>query len=188
MDAANAVKSRVTLRDALGGLQAGMLGALVMIGWLMLCSVSLRRSVWVVPNLFATAFYGPAAYQNHFLRSSWPGLALMVALYAGGGLMWGVLYGALWQADRKPPFLPLIGAITGLLVYVLFFGLIWKHVDSLIPLYAPDRQLQIGHVLWGLLLARAPLYSRRIAAAATEAAVESAPQETAEVRSGEVIR
>jgi hypothetical protein len=187
MDAANAEKSRVTLRDALAGLQAGVLGALLMIGWLMLCSVSMRRSIWIVPNLFATIFYGPGAYQNQFLRSSWPGIALMLAIYGVGGLVWGVLCGVLRQAERRPPFLPLFGAIAGLLVYYIFFDLIWRHADPLIPLYAPDRQLQVAHVLWGIVLARAPLYSRRIAAVTTGVTVEPALQEAAEVRSGDII-
>jgi hypothetical protein len=188
MAGANAERSRVTLRDALAGLQAGMLGALVMIGWLMLCSISMRRSIWVVPNLFATTFYGPGAYQNQFLRSSWPGVALMLAIYGGGGVVWGLMCGVLRHADRKPPFLPLFGAIAGLAVYYIFFDLVWKHMDPLIPLYAPDRQLQIGHVLWGLMLTRAPLYSRRIAAVTMGVAIEPPLQEAAEeVRSGEVI-
>jgi hypothetical protein len=188
MDAAIAGKGRITLRHALAGLQAGMLGALVMLGWLMLSSIALRRSIWVLPNLFATAFYGPAAYQNHFLRSSWPGLALILTIYATGGIVWGILYGALRPTDRRPPFLPLLGAVTGLLVYFIFFGLIWKRLDPLIPLYSPDRQMQIAHVLWGLMLARTHLYSRRIAAATSGVTVEPAPQEPAEVRSGEVMR
>src|SRR5438046_1685631 len=56
MFAANEGRSHVGLRHALAGLQAGMLGALVMLACLMAGSLLGRRSVWVVPNLFATTF------------------------------------------------------------------------------------------------------------------------------------
>jgi hypothetical protein len=185
MDAANAGKSRLTLRDALAGLQAGMLGTLLMIAWLMLCAVSAGFSIWIMPNLFATALYGPAAYQDRFFHSSLPGIALLLAIYGTGGIVWGVLCGAVLKG-RRPPYFALTGAITGLLVYYCFFELIWQYADPLIPLYAPMRQVQIGHVLWGMMLARAPLYSRRIAEANTESTVVAA-QEAEEVKSGEVI-
>jgi hypothetical protein len=193
MDAGNAEKSRLALPDALAGLQAGMLGVFLMIAWLMLCAVSAGYSIWVIPNLFATALYGPVAYQDRFFHSSLPGIALLLAIYGTGGIVWGVLCGAVLKKDgRRPPYFALTGAITGLLVYYCFFELIWQYADPLIPLYAPTRQLQIGHVLWGMMLARAPLYSRRIAEATTERTEvvltpEVPAQETEEVKSGEVI-
>jgi hypothetical protein len=184
MDAASAEKSHLTLRDALAGLHAGVLGTLLMIAWLMLSSASAGYSVWIVPNLFATAIYGPAVYQNHFLRASWPGIALILAIYGAGGMVWGTLCGAFLKSARRPRFFALTSAIVGLIVYYCF-NLIWKYAAPLIPLYAPARALEVGHVLWGMALARAPLYSQRIADAVTG---QPAPHhEEAEVRSGEVI-
>ena len=184
MDAAAAEKSRLTLRDALAGLHAGTLGALLMIAWLMLCSVSAGYTVWIVPNLFATAIYGPAVYQNHFLRASWPGIALILAIYGGGGIVWGTFCGAFLKSGHRPRFFALTGAIVGLIVYYCF-NLVWRYAAPLIPLYAPVRPLQVGHILWGMALARSPLYSRRIREADTEQ--PSPRQDEAEVRSGQVI-
>lgn len=129
-----------------------------MILWLMMGSVLNRRSAWLVPNLFGSTFYGPDAYRNYFLNASVPGLALIVAIYAVGGILWGTV----WR-EQRPPLLGLFGAIIGLFTYWLFFGFIWKHLNPLLTLYAPDRQLQVAHVIWGWTLARSPKYAARMA-------------------------
>jgi hypothetical protein len=190
MFAANESRSRPGLRHALAGIQAGVLGALAMLGCLMAGSLWDNRSIWVVPNLFATTFFGSGAYRNQFVWTSWVGLALVLAVYGVLGMVWGLI----WRDERKR-WLPLYGVAAGLLVYLVFYDFLWKHVNPLVTLYAPDRQLQLGHVLWGLALARSPRYSRRIAASVApredvQAAVEETAQELdgGEVRSGEVIR
>jgi hypothetical protein len=169
MFAANASRSRLGVRHALAGLHAGILGALVMLGCLMLGSMLDRRSVWLVPNLFATTFFGGNAYANEYAHGSWAGVALILAIYGAFGAIWGCL----WR-DQRRPGLALYGGILGLAVYFLFFDLVWKHVNPLITLYAPDRQLELGHVLWGMILARSPRYSREI----TERLMEHQAQET----------
>ena len=182
MHAAN--ERKVPLRHALAGLQAGVLGALVLFACVMVGSLWDGRSIWVVPNLFATTFFGSDAYLNQLLRTSWTGIALIVAVYGALGALWG----SVWQ-DRRIPWLGVYGAGTGLCIYFLFYGILWRHVNPLVTLYAPDRQLQLGHVLWGIILARSPLYSRRIADSVLN---KPAPvvQEPAvqEISSGEVIR
>ncbi len=154
-----------------------MLGALYMSVWLMLGSRLARRSIWNIPNLFATTFYGPIAYRDQYFRGSWSGVALIVAICGLGGMLWALV----WRDDRQP-FLTLFGAMAGLAVYFLFFDFIWKWVNPEIPMYAPFRQLQIGYILWGIALARSPQFSRSIAKA------NGAPHDAAEVRSGEAIR
>ena len=158
MDAADAGKTHATLRHALAGLQAGVSGALIMMVWSAVGSLWGRRSIWMIPNLYATAFYGSNAYVNGFLRSSWSGLALMLLICGLGGAVWGLVWG-----DRRKPLQGLIGAVAGLIFYYFCFKLVWPHLGPLIPLYAPEPQVQIGYVLWGLALARSPIYSRRIA-------------------------
>jgi hypothetical protein len=168
------------LRHALAGLEAGVLGAVLMSGWLILAGSWIRRSAWSVPNLFATTFYGPDAYANGFFRSSFAGLGLIVVLYGGLGVLWGLI----WQ-ERQPVFLRLVGAATGLAVYILFFDFIWPHANPVVALYAPNRQLQLAHVLWGIVLANSPRFARNIASA-TGGHV-SATNGGAEIRTGEVI-
>lgn len=176
-------------RHALAGLQAGVIGALALVACVMAGSVFEGRSIWVVPNLFATTFYGSEVYRNRLLHTSWTGVALIVGIYGVLGAIWGCI----WRDDRKR-WLRLYGVLAGLGVYFVFFDYFWRHINPLITLYAPDRQLQLGHVLWGLVLARSPLYARRIAAAlsnkpALNKTTPPAIQDVAgpEIKSGEII-
>jgi hypothetical protein len=186
------------LRHVLAGLQAGVLGALLMVACLMIGSLWNGRSIWVAPNLFATTFFGSDVYRNQFLRTSWTGVALIVAVY---GLL-GILWGCVWR-DERTRWLRVYGAVAGLCVYYLLFGLLWRHVNPLITLYAPDRQLQLGHLLWGIVLASSPVFARRIADSTAYSTplssglsngginiVTAVDDDAAsqEVRSGEVIR
>jgi len=189
MDAANGSGGsdvgtrRGVLRAALAGLEASVVGTFFLFGWLMIGSLWSGRSIWLMPNLFATTFYGGGIYRNHFLRASWTGVALIVVVY---GVL-GVLWGCIWR-ERRQKWLALFGAIAGLGVYYLFFDLVWKHFNPLVAVYAPVRQLQIGHVLWGIVLARSPGYARRIANSTSLAASTPAQEAEPAVRSGEVIQ
>src|ERR1700684_2943196 len=89
MTAASENTSRLGLRQGLAGLQAGVWGALVMLACLMLGSLWERQSMWLVPNLFATTFYGSDAYRNQLAHTSWAGVALLVAIYGLLGMLWG---------------------------------------------------------------------------------------------------
>lgn len=116
--------------------------------------------VWSVPNLFATTLYGEYAYQNQFYKTTWAGIALIVVLHGSIGAAWGCI----WQGRRRH-LLTFMGAITGVAVYYVFFGFVWPRVNPLISIYAPLRQVQVAHILWGAALSKSPMYSNRIAAA-----------------------
>jgi hypothetical protein len=177
MYAANASRSRLSLRHALAGLQAGVLGALLMLALIMVGSVFDRRSIWVVPNLFASTFYGGDAYRNEFLRSSWAGAAVFIAIYGALGIPWGCV----WREASRPR-LTLYGAVFGIAVYYVLFHFVWRRANGLIVLYAPVKTIVLGHVLWGMILARSPRYARRIG----DFSDQPANQEAA-VGSGEAI-
>jgi hypothetical protein len=145
---------------ALAGLQAGVVGSLFMLLWCLIAALWTRHSFWTIPNLYATGFYGSDAYVNGFTRGSWSGLALMIFICGALGAVWGLACGG----ERKP-FLTLFGAVTGLLVYYLLFGFVLRYASPLIPLYAPEAQIRIGYLVWGLALSRSPLYAQQIAAA-----------------------
>jgi hypothetical protein len=178
MYAANASRSRLSLRHALAGLEAGVLGTLFMLGWIMLASTFNRRSVWLVPNLFASTIYGADAYRNEFLRSSLWGVALFIAIYGGLGILWGCVC-----RDEARPRLTLYGAIFGIFVYYILFDLVWRRVNGLIFLYAPTQQLIVGHILWGMILARSPKFARRIADFSAQSSIHAE-----QIKSGEIIR
>ena len=177
MDAPAAETSHLRPRHWLAGLEAGVLGAIFMILWLMLGSSLTRHSIWEIPNLFATTFYGSRVYQEQFLRTSWSGVAAILAICGLVGMLWGMV----WRDDR-PAFLTLFGALVGLAVYFLIFDLVLQRINPLVPLYAPLRMIQIGCVIWGMTLAKSPKFSRHIAAAS------GSDHTLVEVSSGEIIR
>lgn len=178
----------------MAGLQAGIVGVVWMFGCFLIAAVWSGRGIWSVPNVFSTLFYGDDAFEGGFLRSTWAGIALIIVVY---GLM-GAAWGCVWKQRRKP-LSSFYGALTGLAAYYFFFDFVWAHADPLIPLYAPVRQLQIAHILWGAALARSPGYAARIAAAimpprvfygtgGSQTASPASGQEAAEIVSGELIR
>lgn len=175
------------LIHAMAGLQAGIVGVVWMFGCFVVAAFWNGRSIWSVPNLFSTVFYGDFAWQDEFLRTTWAGSALIIVIY---GLL-GAAWGCLWKENRRA-LMSFYGALTGLAVYFLLFNFVWVRADPLIPLYGPLRQLQVAHILWGAALARSPGYSRRIAAAIMPAvpreASLDATQDAAESVSGELIR
>lgn len=162
-----------TLVFAFAGLQAGIVGVF----WMFLCffagALWTGGGIWSVPNLFSTLFHGEYAYQNEFFKSTWAGIAFIVVIYGTIGALWGML----WRG-RRPPLFSFAGAITGMVIYYLFWGFIWPHVNPLIADYAPLREVQLGHILWGLALAKSPAYARRIAAALPAAPAYQPPPDS----------
>src|SRR5438477_765947 len=127
MVAAKSGTTLATVRHALAGLEAGVLGSLVFCGWLMIGSVWLRHSIWAGPNLFATVVRGPEAYSNAFQGATPTGLAFILLLYGSLGALWGILWG-----ERQSSFLRLFGALTGLAVCFLFCHGIWPRMIPLL--------------------------------------------------------
>lgn len=176
---------RGSLRYVLAGIEAGVVGALILVVWLMIASYFTGRSAWFTPNLFATTFFGGGVYRNHLVRASWTGIAAILAVYGVLGLLWGCV----WRG-RSVRGLVFLGALTGLAIYFLLFDALLPHFNPLIAVYSPVRELEIGHVLWGMALARSPRYARRI-----DETISPAPRTPPElqepepaVNSGEVIQ
>ena len=154
--------SRQHFHFTLAGLQAGVLGTLAMVGWLILCSVAVGRSPWLPINLFAILFHGPNAYRDYYHPDSWSGMAFLIFTYGLAGAAWGQLVGFSGKTEGYR-VLALCGVLTGLILHTVEFGMLVKSLAPIIGSYAPDMQMRVGHVLWGLALANTPVYARRIA-------------------------
>src|SRR5579872_1722867 len=75
----------------LAGIQAGVIGALILLGYVALDSAWHRRSVWTVPNLLASTFYGEAAYRPGLGARTGAGVALLVVLYGVLGAVFALV-------------------------------------------------------------------------------------------------
>ena len=146
---------------ALAGIQAGVGGTLVLLGYLALDSAWHRRSIWLVPNLLASTFYGESAYQPRFGARTGAGLALLLVLY---GLL-GALFGLVVRDQGSRVRMTLLGLIFGTGWFFLSFDVLWKYVNPMVRIYSPDRAMLVGHLLYGGLLGRRfPSYLRSTSA------------------------
>jgi hypothetical protein len=138
----------------LAGLEAGIIAALVLLGWLAIASAWYRNSIWTSANILATTFYGEAALGGVFTSRTVAGLALYLMLY---GIV-GALFGLALASRESGLRLTLIGVLAGLGWYYLSFALLWRIINPLISLYTHRGPMIAGHVLYGALLGRFPTY------------------------------
>src|SRR5215472_5915898 len=144
---------------ALAGIQAGVIGGLVLLGYVAIDSLWHQRSIWTVPNLLASTFYGQAAYRSGFRTGTSAGLALAVFLY---GVL-GLLFALLVRDHGTKVRVLLAGVIFGVGWFFLSYDVLWKHFNPLVHLYSPDRAMLVGHLLYGSVLGgRFPAYLRSI--------------------------
>ena len=138
----------------LAGLEAGIVAALVLLGWLALASAWYRRSIWTAANIMATTFYGDAALGRDFTSRTVAGIALYLVLY---GII-GALFGLTLASRDASLRITLIGVLVGLGWYYLSFAILWQNINPLIPLYTHPGPMMAGHALYGGLLGRFPRY------------------------------
>ena len=144
---------------ALAGLQAGVVGVLSLLGYLALDSAWHRRSIWTVPNLLATTFYGEAAYRQGFSARTSAGVALLVVIY---GLL-GTVFGMVTRDHGSHARVTLLGLIYGTAWFFISFDWLWKHINPLMALYSPDRAMLVGHLVYGAVLGgRFPAYRKDV--------------------------
>ena len=148
------------IRFTFAGLQTGISGALVMLGWLAAASLWYRRTIWWVPNLVASLFFGGASLRTGFGRPTLAGIALSLFVY--GAL--GSIFGLIWRGHRGSALALWAGLALALAAYYLLFRLLWKSASPIAGEYTPDRQILIGHILYGLVLSRFPRVRDRLGA------------------------
>ncbi len=140
------------LRFSLAGLQAGMAGGVSMLLWLGISSLWYRHSIWSVPNLLASTFFGEAAFRSGFGSVTWSGLALQLFLC---GVL-GVLFGLLARGGNDRLLVLAFGVIYSVFWYYVLFFVVWKSLNPLVALYIPNRPMLAGHFVYGAMLGRYP--------------------------------
>ncbi len=153
-----------------------MLGVLAMLAWLGVSAEWQRRSFWTSENLMATVFYGNQAIRAGFAGRTLSGLAVYLLLYSllGGLLAWAV-------RDRVARIRVLLVSVAFALIwYYLSYQILWKAMAPLIALLHVERATVLGHLVYGTLLARYPVYLPQPAAPAMPASSPAeAPSEPA---------
>jgi hypothetical protein len=139
---------------ALAGLQAGMVAGFWMLAWMGSTSVWQGRSFWTTENLLASIFYGGKAVREGFGSSTLSGLAVYLIVYSAlGFLLAGVV-----RLKLQPVPLVLASIIMSLGWYYLSYHLLWRALSPLIPLLHAARPTVMGHIIYGVVVARFPRY------------------------------
>src|SRR5438270_13691900 len=117
--------------QAVAGVESGILGGALMLVWLGLLSFLQGRSVWSIPNLLASTFYGELALRRGFRWTTLSGVALHLIVCAMAGLVFGLAVSGIAHRGR----VMLLGLAAGVGWYFLSLGVFWKYVNPMVPLY-----------------------------------------------------
>src|SRR5438552_4976922 len=140
--------------QAVAGVESGILGGSLMLVWLGLLSLVQGRSVWSVPNLLASTFYGEAALRRVFRWTTLSGVALHVIMSATAGLLFGLAVSGVVSRRR----VMLLGVAAGAAWYFLSLGVFWRHVNPIVPLYGSGGGLFLAHLGLGMFLGAFPTF------------------------------
>jgi hypothetical protein len=155
--AAEPRKPAGALASLLAGLQAGMVGVLLMLAWLGVSAAWQQRSFWTAENLMASAFYGTRSIHSGFASRTLPGLALYLVIYSVLGALLGLAV-----RDRASRMRTILLSIFFAMVwYYASFHWLWERVMPLVSLLHAERPTAVGHVIYGLWLGRFPEYLKR---------------------------
>jgi hypothetical protein len=156
MESAKPIPHAKALPSFLAGLQAGWLGVFAMLVWLGLSAAWQQRSFWTAENLMASVFWGTGAIHTGFAGRTLSGLSVYVLLYSvlGGFLAWVV-------RDRLAPArVLLVSLVFAMAWYYLSYRLLWRSLAPLVSLLHVERATMLGHLVYGTLLGRYPVYLR----------------------------
>ena len=154
MDAATQVRRPGALATFLAGLQAGMMAVIVMLGWLGVSAFWQGHTFWTAANQMATLFHGGSAIVPSFGRHTPSGIAVYILTYC----LLGSAFALLAPRRLTPAGMMLGGILLAVGWYWLWFRLLGQRVMPLVWLLHSERPMAFGHVLYGVMLARFPVY------------------------------
>jgi hypothetical protein len=102
----------------------------------------------------SSVFYGDGSIRSGFASRTLPGLALYLLIYTSLGSLFACMVAG--RLSRLGTFL--LGILFAVTWYFLSFQLLWKSMMPLVALLHSAQPTAIGHVIYGSLLARYPVY------------------------------
>lgn len=134
------------LVQAFAGLQAGILSGWTALGWFFLSSAVTGDSIWLIPNIFASLFYGARSVRADFGLYTCSGTALHLLLSAGLGIVFAFLVPSTWSWRRSL----VVAFIYAALLHVLSISLVWTKFNPWLISYVPPAVLWIAYLILGL--------------------------------------
>jgi hypothetical protein len=149
---------KAQLAKLLAGMEGGTVGVLWMLAWLGVSSVWQQRSFWTPENLMSTAFDRNATLAPVFTWATCGGMALYVLIYS----LLGVTFAAAVPHRVPRKRVMLLAVIFALSWYYLSFHLMFKFALPLVAMLHVEHTTIVGHLLYGTMLGRYPLYFDRL--------------------------
>jgi hypothetical protein len=144
--------------SSLAGLQAGVLGGVLVIVWLAVAAAWGPQPWWAHLNLLGSTFYGEAAFERGFGRITLAGAAFQIVI-AG---VYGLLYGLLTPEFRSRWRAMLFGIAAGVALYYILNDYLWRRTSPWVVLYAPGRIMVLAYFFYGFILGWHPRFLRRL--------------------------
>jgi uncharacterized protein DUF6789 len=138
----------------LAGIEAGVVGGLLMMAWLGLVSLLYGRTVWHPANLIATTFYGEEALRRGFRWATLSGFSLHLVVCVTIAIAFGLLVNRIPGRRR----VLLLGLAAGLAWYLIGFTFFWRLVNPVVLEYRPSQAMLVAHLLFGVCLGTLPGY------------------------------
>jgi hypothetical protein len=130
------------------GIEAGVVGGLVALGFLVFASILARQGWWQIPNLLGSTFYGNRAFRAGVSMATLSGMALQFVISGSIGAAFALICGRIKRRGR----IFLLGILTGLVWHYLGEALFWPHVNPRVPAYTSEPLILFGNVLFGFCL------------------------------------
>jgi hypothetical protein len=128
--------------DIVVGIEAGVIGSVVMLVWFALISPVLGEAWWLMPNLFASGFYDERLVLSGTGIATLAGCALQLT---AGGLV-GAVNALLTPGGR------LFGLAVAAAWYVLCYFFLWKRIAPGLFAYGSQTVILVGYFLYGSVL------------------------------------
>lgn len=141
---------------AWAGIQAGVLAAIMSLGWWMLAGLPNNQSIWTLPNLMGGAFYGQRSLRAGAGLYTSAGLSLHLLLCVSLAL----LASQLLSPKTRLSF-SVLGTVLGAsLWFYLWDGFFWRTVFPPYALYCKQGVIFAGFLIEGLCVGLYSLFVR----------------------------
>ena len=133
----------------MAGLDIGISGAILCVGWLGFHSWLRGDFWWAKFNVAGALFFGGSVYSMGFGRATLSGMAILIALYASVGVAFGLLARTRGFARNL-----LLGLLAALVWHVFADRFVWRRFDPFAMAYFPSLATLPAHLLLAINFSR----------------------------------
>ena len=134
----------------LRGIEAGIVGGVLMLALFILGSLLRGRVWWEIPNVLGSTFYGSRAFRSGVSMATLSGTALHFVITGCVGALFGLACGGIRERKR----LVLLGLVAGMIWYYLGVAVFWSRINPWVPVFSSKPIAILSHALFGACLGR----------------------------------